>query len=299
MSKKNRRNAEQFEFDENLRELKPMSPISTPPSPESRPVSTFKPMRKDSGSLYAALQRQSSPIQANFTRPRRTSPKKNTPKIIELKIDNDRYKSIPQISSIREKLMSLAELADKTKKRTQKVKSMSESIKLTLHKLNPYFDFIQNYISSQRREIESKIQQLMDKSQNPRIDQSEHERLNKEIALLKERLASTEVSYKVYQDILNDIPSDIDKIRDIINTDERDLDSKIDSLHVMLQELGTEIKSRLRNALPQDIHSEFDRVHIRRGGGGGVKKRSSASKRSKNKRSKNKRSKKRYLTKRR
>ena len=174
------------------------------------------------------------------------------------------------------------------------MKSISESIKLTLHKLNPYFDFIQNYISSQRREIESKIQQLMDKSQNPRIDQIEHERLHKEIALLKERLASTELSYKVYQDILNDIPSDIDKIRDIINTDERDLDSKIDSLHVMFQELGTEIKSRLRNALPQDIHSEFDRVHIRRGGGGGVKKRSSASKRSKNKRSK-----KRYLTKRR
>lgn len=291
MSKKNsRRNAEQFEFDELSGELKPMSPISTP---ESRLELKSNATRKGKDSLFAALQNISPSIQAKFTKSR-LSPPKSTKNKLELKIDNDRYKSIPQISSIREKLMSLAELADKTKKRTQKVKSMSESIKITLHKLNPYFDFIQNYISSQRREIESKIQQLMDKSQNPRIDQSEHERLNKEIALLKERLASTEVSYKVYQDILNDIPSDIDKIRDIINTDERDLDSKIDSLHVMLQELGTEIKSRLRNALPQDIHSEFDRVHIRRGGGGGVKKRSSASKRSKNKRSN-----KRYLTKRR
>lgn len=295
MSKKNsRRNAEQFEFDPLSGELKPISPISTPESPESRLELKSNATRKDQGSLAAALQNVSPSIQAKFTKSR-LSPPKSTKNKLELKIDNDRYKSIPQISSIREKLMSLAELADKTKKRTQKVKSMSESIRLTLHKLNPYFDFIQNYISSQRREIESKIQQLMVKSQNPRIDQSEHERLNKEIAVLKERLASTEVSYKVYQDILNDIPNDIDKIRDIINTDERDLDSKIDSLHVMLQELGTEIKSRLRNALPQDIHSEFDR--IRSGSRGGAKKRSSASKRSK--RSKNKRSKKRYLTKRR
>ena len=292
MSKKNdRRNAQQFEFDESLRELKPMSPIS---SPESRPVSTFKPMRKDSGSLFAALQRQSSPIKEKFTQLRsRTSPKKNTPKKIELKLDNERYKSIPQISIIREKLMSLAELADKTKKRTQKVKSMSESIKLTLHNLDPYFEFIQKYISSQRREIESKIQQLMDQSEDPRIDQSEHDRLQREINVLKERLASTELSYKVYQDVLNDIPNDIDKIREIIDAEDNELDLKIDKLNEMLQEFGEQIRTRLRNALPADKHGDFDRIRSR-SRGGGAKKRSSASKRSKNKRSK-----KRYLTKRR
>lgn len=287
-SKKNsRRNAQQFEFDELLRELKPMSPISTP---ENRPELKSNVTRKDSGSLAAALQRLPSPIKARFTK-LRSPPKKNTSKRIELKLDNERYKSIPQISIIREKLMSLAELADKTKKRTQKVKSMSESIKLTLHNLEPYFEFIQKYISSQRSRIESQIQELMDQSQNPRIDQSEHDRLQREIAALKERLASTELSYKVYQDVLNDIPNDIDKIRDIIDAEDSELDLKIDKLNEMLQEFGEQIRTRLRNALPADKHGDFDRIRSSRSRGG-AKKRSSASKRSK-------RSKKRYLTKRR
>ena len=292
MSRKNsRRNAEQFEFDELSGELKPMSPVS---SPESRPVLTSNAIRRDQGSLFAALQRQPSPVRSKFTQLRsRTSPKKNTPKRIELKLDNERYKSIPQISIIREKLMSLAELADKTKKRTQKVKSMSESIKLTLHNLDPYFEFIQKYISSQRSRIESQIQELMDQSQNPRIDQGEHDRLQREIAALKERLASTELSYKVYQDVLNDIPNDIDKIREIIDAEDSELDLKIDKLNEMLQEFGEQIRTRLRNALPADKHGDFDRIRSSRSRGGGAKKRS------KNKRSKNKRSKKRYLTKRR
>lgn len=290
-SKKNRRKAQQFEFDNVLGELKTMSPISTP---ENRPKLKSNVTRKDQGSLYAALQRQPSPVKAKFTKSRTSPPKKNTPKLLELKLDNERYKSIPQISIIREKLMSLAELADKTKKRTQKVKSMSENIKLTLHNLDPYFEFIQKYISSQRSRIESQIQELMEQSQNPRIDQSEHDRLQREITVLKERLASTELSYKVYQDVLNDIPNDIDKIREIIDAEDSELDLKIEKLNEMLQEFGEQIRTRLRNALPADKHGDFDRIRSRSrvGGGGGAKKRSSASKRSK-------RSKKRYLTKRR
>lgn len=229
--------------------------------------------------------------------PRRNSPRAQTFRRRKLSIDKPEYlKASPSVVQIRNKLMSLAQVASRTRRNSVKINEYTEKIRMTLDELNPYFLFIQQYIAGRgeiQRELDAAVEDrtklmgererligdLADKSQmnaNSKIQEvaegqigilnDQISELNKRIEELGAQLESLTRANQMYENILRDIPADIDKMRGFIDAEDATLSENITALDQVLSNFSNQLKERLQNTLPQDQHAAFNAA---RGGGGG------------------------------
>ncbi len=229
--------------------------------------------------------------------PRRNSPRAQTFRRRKLSIDKPEYLRLsPSVVQIRNKLMGLAEVASRARRNSVKINEYTEKIRMTLDELNPYFLFIQQYIVGRgeiQRELDAAVEDrtklmgererlvgdLADKSQmnaNSKIKEvaegqigilnDQISELNKRIEDLAAQLESATRANQMYENILRDIPADIDKMRGFIDAEDATLSENITALDQVLSNFSNQLKQRLRDTLPQDQHAEFDAA---RGGGRG------------------------------
>ena len=227
--------------------------------------------------------------------PRRNSPRAQTFRRRKLSIDKPEYlKASPSVAQIRNKLMGLAQVASRTRRNSVKINEYAEKIRMTLDELNPYFLFIQQYIAGRgeiQRELNAVVEDrtklmgererlvgdLADKSQmnaNSKIQEvaegqigilnDQISELNKRIEELGAQLESATRANQMYENILRDIPADIDKMRGFIDAEDATLSENITALDQVLSNFSNQLKERLQNTLPQDQHSAFN---ASRGGG--------------------------------
>jgi predicted nucleic acid-binding Zn-ribbon protein len=88
--------------------------------------------------------------------------------------------------------------------------------------------------------------------------------LNKRIEELGAQLESATRANQMYENILRDIPADIDKMRGLIDAEDATLSENITALDQVLSNFSNQLKERLQNTLPQDQHAAFN---ASRGGG--------------------------------
>ena len=242
-----------------------------------------------------------SPKRRNSPPRRKSSPRRNSPRAqtfrrkSKLSIDNPEYlKASPSVAQIRDKLMSLAQVASKTRENSGKINKFTEKIRRMLDELNPYFLFIQQYIAGRgeiQRELNAVVEDrtklmgererlvgdLADKSQmnaNSKIQEvaegqigilnDQISELNKRIEELGAQLESATRANQMYENILRDIPADIDKMRGFIDAEDATLSENITALDQVLSNFSNQLKERLQNTLPQDQHAAFN---ASRGGG--------------------------------
>jgi len=227
--------------------------------------------------------------------PRRNSPRAQTFRRRKLSIDNPEYlKASPSVAQIRNKLMGLAQVASRTRRNSVKINEYTEKIRRTLDELNPYFLFIQQYIAGRgeiQRELNAVVEDrtklmgererlvgdLADKSQmnaNSKIQEvaegqigilnDQIGELNKRIEELGAQLESATRANQMYENILRDIPADIDKMRGLIDAEDATLSENITALDQVLSNFSNQLKERLQNTLPEDQHAAFN---ASRGGG--------------------------------
>ena len=227
--------------------------------------------------------------------PRRNSPRAQTFRRRKLSIDNPEYlKASPSVAQIRNKLMGLAQVASRTRRNSVKINEYAEKIRMTLDELNPYFLFIQQYIAGRgeiQRELDAVVEDrtklmgererlvgdLADKSQmnaNSKIQEvaegqigilnDQIGELNKRIEELGAQLESATRANQMYENILRDIPADIDKMRGFIDAEDATLSENITALDQVLSNFSNQLKERLQNTLPEDQHAAFN---ASRGGG--------------------------------
>ena len=227
--------------------------------------------------------------------PRRNSPRAQTFRRRKLSIDKPEYlKASPSVAQIRNKLMGLAQVASRTRRNSVKINEYAEKIRMTLDELNPYFLFIQQYIAGRgeiQRELNAVVEDrtklmgererlvgdLADKSQmnaNSKIQEvaegqigilnDQISELNKRIEELGAQLESATRANQMYENILRDIPADIDKMRGLIDTEDATLSENITALDQVLSNFSNQLKERLQNTLPEDQHAAFN---ASRGGG--------------------------------
>lgn len=242
-----------------------------------------------------------SPKRRNSPPRRKSSPRRNSPRAqtfrrkSKLSIDNPEYlKASPSVAQIRDKLVSLAQVASKTRENSGKINKFTEKIRRMLDELNPYFLFIQQYIAGRgeiQRELNAVVEDrtklmgererlvgdLADKSQmnaNSKIQEvaegqigilnDQIGELNKRIEELGAQLESATRANQMYENILRDIPADIDKMRGFIDAEDATLSENITALDQVLSNFSNQLKERLQNTLPQDQHAAFN---ASRGGG--------------------------------
>ena len=241
-----------------------------------------------------------SPRRRNSPPRRKSSPKRNSPRAQtfrrrKLSIDKPEYlKASPSVVQIRNKLMGLAQVASRTRRNSVKINEYTEKIRMTLDELNPYFLFIQQYIAGRgeiQRELDAAVEDktklmgererlvgdLADKSQmnaNSKIQEvaegqigilnDQIGELNKRIEELGTQLESATRANQMYENILRDIPADIDKMRGFIDAEDATLSENITALDQVLSNFSNQLKERLQNTLPQDQHAAFN---ASRGGG--------------------------------
>uniref|UniRef100_A0A6C0F696 Uncharacterized protein n=1 Tax=viral metagenome TaxID=1070528 RepID=A0A6C0F696_9ZZZZ len=227
--------------------------------------------------------------------PRRNSPRAQTFRRRKLSIDKPEYlKASPSVVQIRNKLMGLAQVASRTRRNSVKINEYTEKIRMMLDELNPYFLFIQQYIAGRgeiQRELDAAVEDrtklmgererlvgdLADKSQmnaNSKIQEvaegqigilnDQIGELNKRIEELGAQLESASRVNQMYENILRDIPADIDKMRGFIDAEDATLSENITALDQVLSNFSSQLKERLQNTLPQDQHAAFN---ASRGGG--------------------------------
>ena len=244
---------------------------------------------------------RSSPKRRNSPARRKSSPRRNSPRAqtfrrkSKLLIDNPEYlKASPSVAQIRDKLMSLAQVASRTRVNSVKINESTEKIRKMLDELNPYFLFIQQYIagrgeiqreldaavvnrSKMMEERERLVGDLADKAQmNENIKMKEVAegqigilndqigQLNKRIEELTAQLESLTRANQMYENILRDIPADIDKMRGFIDAEDATLSENITALDQVLSNFSNQLKQRLQDTLPQEQHAAFN---AQRGGG--------------------------------
>ena len=245
-----------------------------------------------------------SPKIRNSSPPRRkSSPRRNSPRAqtfrrkSKLSIDKPEYlKASPSVALIRDKLMSLAQVASRTRVNSVKINEYTEKIRKMLDELNPYFLFIQQYIagrgeiqreldaavvnrSKMMEERERLVGDLADKVQmNENIKMKEVAegqigilndqigQLNKRIEELTAQLESLTRTNQMYENILKDIPADIDKMRGFIDAEYATLSENITALGQVLSNFSNQLKQRLQDTLPQEQHAAFN---AQRGGSSG------------------------------
>ena len=245
-----------------------------------------------------------SPKIRNSSPPRRkSSPRRNSPRAqtfrrkSKLSIDKPEYlKASPSVALIRDKLMSLAQVASRTRVNSVKINEYTEKIRKMLDELNPYFLFIQQYIAGRgeiQRELDAAVVDrgkmmeererlvgdLADKVQmNENIKMKEVAegqigilndqigQLNKRIEELTAQLESLTRTNQMYENILKDIPADIDKMRGFIDAEDATLSENITALGQVLSNFSNQLKQRLQDTLPQEQHAAFN---AQRGGSSG------------------------------
>ena len=245
-----------------------------------------------------------SPKIRNSSPPRRkSSPRRNSPRAqtfrrkSKLSIDKPEYlKASPSVALIRDKLMSLAQVASRTRVNSVKINEYTEKIRKMLDELNPYFLFIQQYIAGRgeiQRELDAAVVNrgkmmeererlvgdLADKVQmNENIKMKEVAegqigilndqigQLNKRIEELTAQLESLTRTNQMYENILKDIPADIDKMRGFIDAEDATLSENITALGQVLSNFSNQLKQRLQDTLPQEQHAAFN---AQRGGSSG------------------------------
>ena len=221
--------------------------------------------------------------------PRRNSPRAQTFRRRKLSIDNPEYlKASPSVAQIRNKLMGLAQVASRTRRNSVKINEYTEQIRKMLDELNPYFLFIQQYIAGRgeiQRELDAVVEDrsklmgererlvgdLADKSQinaNSKIQEvaegqigilnDQIGELNKRIEELTAQLESSTRANQMYENILRDIPADIDKMRGFIDAEDATLSENITALGQVLSNFSNQLKQRLQDTLPQDQHAAFN-----------------------------------------
>jgi hypothetical protein len=272
--------------------------IMTDSSDSSMGSSPTPLMRKMLG-MKKKSPRRSSPRRNSPPRrkssPRRNSPRAQTFRRRKLSIDKPEYlKASPSVVQIRNKLMGLAQVASRTRRNSVKINEYTEKIRMTLDELNPYFLFIQQYIAGRgeiQRELDAVVEDrtklmgererlvgdLADKSQmnaNSKIQEvaegqigilnDQIGELNKRIEELGAQLESATRANQMYENILRDIPADIDKMRGFIDAEDATLSENITALDQVLSNFSNQLKERLQNTLPQDQHAAFN---ASRGGG--------------------------------
>lgn len=157
-----------------------------------------------------------------------------------------------------------------------------------LDELNPYFLFIQQYIAGRgeiQRELDAAVVNrgkmmeererlvgdLADKVQmNENIKMKEVAegqigilndqigQLNKRIEELTAQLESLTRANQMYENILRDIPADIDKMRGFIDAEDATLSENITALDQVLSNFSNQLKQRLQDTLPQEQHAAFN-----------------------------------------
>jgi predicted nucleic acid-binding Zn-ribbon protein len=234
--------------------------------------------------------RRNSPPPRRKSSPRRNSPRAQTfRRKSKLAIDKPEYlKASPSVAQIRDKLMGLAQVASRTRKNSIKINEYTEKIRRTLDELNPYFLFIQQYIAGRgeiQRELDAAVVNrgkmmeererlvgdLADKSQmnaNSKIQEvaegqigilnDQISELNKRIEELTAQLESSTRANQMYENILRDIPADIDKMRGFIDAEDATLSESITGLDQVLSNFSNQLKQRLQDTLPQDQHAAFN-----------------------------------------
>jgi len=234
--------------------------------------------------------RRNSPPPRRKSSPRRNSPRAQTfRRKSKLAIDKPEYlKASPSVAQIRDKLMGLAQVASRTRKNSIKINEYTEKIRKMLDDLNPYFLFIQQYIagrgeiqreldaavvnrSKMMEERERLVGDLADKSQmnaNSKIQEvaegqigilnDQISELNKRIEELTAQLESSTRANQMYENILRDIPADIDKMRGFIDAEDATLSESITGLDQVLSNFSNQLKQRLQDTLPQDQHAAFN-----------------------------------------
>ena len=245
-----------------------------------------------------------SPKIRNSSPPRRkSSPRRNSPRAqtfrrkSKLSIDKPEYlKASPSVALIRDKLMSLAQVASRTRENSVKINEYTEKIRKMLDDLNPYFLFIQQYIAGRgeiQRELDAAVVNrgkmmeererlvgdLADKVQmNENVKMKEVAegqigilndqigQLNKRIEELTAQLESLTKTNQMYENILKDIPADIDKMRGFIDAEDATLSENITALGQVLSNFSNQLKQRLQDTLPQEQHAAFN---AQRGGSSG------------------------------
>jgi chromosome segregation ATPase len=190
--------------------------------------------------------------------------------------------------------MSLAQVASRTRENSGKINEYTEKIRKMLDELNPYFLFIQQYIAGRgeiQRELDAAVEDrtklmgersrlvgdLADKAQmnaNSKIQEvaegqigilnDQIGELNKRIEELALQLESATRVNQMYENILRDIPADIDKMRGFIDAEDATLSENITALDQVLSNFSNQLKQRLQDTLPQDQHAAFNAA---RGGG--------------------------------
>ena len=250
-----------------------------------------------------SLPLRSSPKRRNSPPRRKSSPRRNSPRAqtfrrkSKLSIDKPEYlKASPSVALIRDKLMSLAQVASRTRVNSVKINEYTEKIRKMLDELNPYFLFIQQYIagrgeiqreldaavvnrSKMMEERERLVGDLADKVQmNENIKMKEVAegqigilndqigQLNKRIEELTAQLESLTRTNQMYENILKDIPADIDKMRGFIDAEDATLSENITALGQVLSNFSNQLKQRLQDTLPQEQHAAFN---AQRGGSSG------------------------------
>jgi hypothetical protein len=258
---------------------------------------------------------RSSPKRPNSPPRRKSSPRRNSPRAqtfrrkSKLSIDKPEYlKASPSVAIIRDKLMSLAQVASRTRENSVKINEYTEKIRKILDELNPYFLFIQQYIAGRgeiQRELDAAVVNrgkmmeererlvgdLADKVQmNENVKMKEVAegqigilndqigQLNKRIEELTAQLESLTMTNQMYENILKDIPADIDKMRGFIDAEDATLSENITALGQVLSNFSNQLKQRLQDTLPQEQHAAFNAQR------GGRKYRQQSKKMKKNKR---------------
>ena len=102
--------------------------------------------------------------------------------------------------------------------------------------------------------------------------------LNKRIQELTAQLESLTKTNQMYENILKDIPADIDKMRGFIDAEDANLSENITGLGQVLSNFSNQLKQRLQDTLPQEQHAAFNAQR------GGKKYRQQSRKMKKNKR---------------
>jgi prefoldin subunit 5 len=231
--------------------------------------------------------RRSSPSPRS---PRRNSPRSQTfRRKNKLLIDNPGYlNASPSVSLIRDKLMGLAQVASRTRENSVKINKYTEKIRKMLDELNPYFIFIQQYIAGRgeiQRELDAAVinrTKLMEererlvgdladkaqKNENVKIKEvaegqigilnDQISELNKRIEELTGQLETLTRANQMYENILRDIPADIDKMRGFIDAEDASLSENITALDQVLSNFSNQLKQRLQDTLPQEQHSAFN-----------------------------------------
>ena len=207
----------------------------------------------------------------------------------KLLIDNPGYlNASPSVSLIRDKLMGLAQVASRTRENSVKINKYAEKIRKMLDELNPYFIFIQQYIAGRgeiQRELDAAVinrTKLMEererlvgdlankaqKNENVKIKEvaegqigilnDQISELNKRIEELTGQLETLTRANQMYENILRDIPADIDKMRGFIDAEDASLSENITALDQVLSNFSSQLKQRLQDTLPQEQHSAFN-----------------------------------------